>query len=83
MLYNYVNHAYHVYIAPGANCDEMELTNPMDGMVTYTNNTIGSIATYSCINGYRLVGDSTRECVVVSTSQNSWLGIPPVCLSKY
>ncbi len=74
---------FHVHIFPGDNCDEMELTNPMNGMVTYTNNVIGSIATYSCITGYRLVGDSTRECAVVSSSQNSWSGAPPRCISKF
>ena len=45
------------------------------GAVTWTSLTPYSVATYSCVEGYELVGESTRTC----SSSGIWSGKEPVC----
>ena len=65
----------------GPNCDGNELTNPVNGMVTFSTTTIGSTATYTCDVGYRLEGVSTRMCDVIA-GESKWSGTTPICQSK-
>ncbi|CAI8036489.1 CUB and sushi domain-containing protein 1 [Geodia barretti] len=51
------------------------LTDPVNGAVTVTNTTFNSTATYSCNDGYSLVGDTTRTCLTSA----SWSGDEPTC----
>ena len=51
------------------------LPNPSNGMVEMTNNTVGSIATYSCFINYMLVGPQNRNC----TADIGWSGEDPQC----
>ena len=56
------------------------LTNPANGQVSTTGGTtFGQNATYSCITGYNLVGDSTRTC----EANGDWSGSPPTCQSMF
>jgi len=43
---------------------------------------IGDVATYSCIEGYQLVGDVTRLCILNSNGTTQWTGTEPYCASK-
>ena len=52
-----------------------DLENPADGSVVYDGLVVGSQATYSCNDGYRLVGSSTRTCEIDGT----WSGESPLC----
>ncbi|CAI8048580.1 Protein kinase C-binding protein NELL2 [Geodia barretti] len=52
-----------------------DLENPADGSVVYDGLVVGSQATYSCNDGYRLVGGSTRTC----ESDGTWSGESPLC----
>ena len=61
----------------GVVCEE--LTNPVSGTVIHANNSVGSIAEYSCIRGYNLSGDSTRTCM----DTGMWSGNEPICERKY
>ena len=54
------------------------LDRPRFGRVVMTGITFGSIATYSCQIGYRLVGESTRTC----QANRQWSGVAPVCKSE-
>ncbi len=38
---------------------------------------VGTIATHTCNDGYRLSGFETRECVL----EGRWNRLPPVCIS--
>ena len=48
-----------------------------NGSVTESGFTTGDTATYSCDEGFELVGESTREC----SSDSTWSGEAPVCRS--
>ena len=51
---------------------------PRNGGVSFDSLTKGSIATYTCKNGFKLVGDKSRECL--KTGQ--WSGREPACNRK-
>ena len=46
------------------------------GRVCYSGDSVGSVAVYFCDNGYKLEGDSTRECL----SSGHWNGTTPHCV---
>ena len=52
------------------------LGNIANGAVTVTSRTVGSRATYTCNDGYRLQGDRQREC----QRNGRWSGQEPVCV---
>ncbi len=55
------------------------LTVPMNGMVdTSSGTTFMNTATYTCNDGYRLIGDHTRMCQANAT----WSGTAPICNCK-
>ena len=60
-------------------CDP--LTNPVNGQVTLTTRTAGSVATYNCEVGYNLVGNMTRTCQA-DTGGLDWSDSEPVCQSQ-
>ena len=56
------------------------LSNPGNGQVVQANdgNVPGTVATYSCNAGYRLLGNADRPC----GSTGVWSGEAPTCQSK-
>ena len=59
--------------------DCLNLTALSNGRVSLTSTAPGSVATYSCDNGYMLIGDPTRQCQV----DGSWSRVEPVCKRKF
>ena len=56
------------------------LTNPVNGQVSYTaGTTFGQTATYSCARGYILVGGSSATLTCQATGM--WSGSAPTCQS--
>ena len=55
-----------------------ELPDIDNGMVEWTGLSPGDIATYTCIDGFILVGVSTRNC----GSDGTWSGEEPTCERK-
>ena len=47
-----------------------------DGVVCYSGDSVGSVAVYFCDDGYKLQGDSIRECL----SGGLWNGTTPLCV---
>ena len=47
-----------------------------NGVVTVEGTHQGSMAHYTCDDGYTLVGPATRECLITAT----WSGHTPVCV---
>ena len=58
--------------------DCLNLTSPSNGQVSLTTTTFGSVATYSCEEGYLLEGFPMREC----QANGNWSEEEPVCASK-
>ena len=52
------------------------LLNIVSGSVRLTGFTPGSTATYSCNDGYNLVGTSVRTC----QANGEWSGSAPICV---
>ncbi len=51
---------------------------PLNGGVVFTNNfKMGSMATFICNRGYKIVGKFQRIC----TSNRTWTGVSPFCIS--
>ena len=48
------------------------------GGVCYSGDSVGSVAVYFCNDGYRLEGNSTRECL----SSGLWNGTTPHCVQE-
>ena len=53
-----------------------QLTDPMNGQVTVSGTTEGSIATYTCDEGFTLSGSTSQTC----GSNGTWRPAAPVCL---
>ena len=58
--------------------DCLNLTSLSNGQVSLTTSTFGSVAMYTCEEGYLVVGSATRECL----ANGSWSQQEPVCESK-
>lgn len=58
-------------------CDD--LPNPPKGNVVQSDNTVGSTATYTCFDGYELLGEDTRIC----QDDGDWSGDEPLCIRKW
>jgi len=54
------------------------LTDPANGQVSDPQTTFGSDATYDCVPGYTVIGNSVRTC----QADGDWSGEEPVCESK-
>ena len=54
--------------------DQLDL-NVNETILSYNSTFINSTATYSCEDGYSLVGDAVRTCL----SSGKWSGNPPYC----
>ena len=57
--------------------------DPMNGMVTFSGNSVDCNATYSCNMSFELVGSSTAMCTQVDANSAEFSPSPPVCRSKY
>ena len=56
------------------------LPTPLNGRVDFKPNTsVRSIALFSCIRGYKLVGSSSRKC----QNDGQWSSSQPKCQSKF
>ena len=51
------------------------LPDPLNGTVTWTSLTPGSIATYTCDEGFELTGEGNRTC----QNDGTWSDDPPTC----
>ena len=54
------------------------LEDPIGGNVFSVSTTLLSMATYTCISGYMLSGNKTRQC----QPDGSWSGDMPQCIRK-
>ena len=70
----------HIYFCTALCPDPVE---PVNGMVTFSGNSVDDNATYSCNMGFDLVGSSTAMCTQVDANSAEFSPAPPVCRRKY
>ena len=58
------------------------LSNPENGQVMVNAHAVGSVATYTCNNGYTLTGASMRMCEEDNGVIGQWTLQPPTCPRK-
>ena len=51
----------------------------MNGTVTFTGNTVGDTATYTCDPGFELIGNASVTCTQVDVNSATFLPAAPVC----
>ena len=64
------------YKNAGIDCGTLQ--SPKDGNVQLDSTLFGSIATYSCNSGFRLVGEANRTC----TQNGTWSNRPSSCAGE-
>ena len=79
--YSYCNKNFTLLTPPGVVCPN--LTNPENGQVVQVldGNIPGTVANYSCNNGYILFGNVSRECISTGV-QVLWTGEAPNCQQR-
>ena len=55
----------------------------VNGMVTFTGNSVGDTATYACDPGFELIGPATATCTAVDANSAAFSPPPPVCRREY
>ena len=55
------------------------LQSPLNGMVDTTGTKFGDTASYNCIPGYYIIGETTRTC----EKSGVWSGVAPICQREY
>ena len=53
--------------------------NIVNGVVTFTGNSVGDTATYTCNTGFELVGSATTTCTQVDVNSAAFSPEPPIC----
>ncbi len=57
----------------------VKLSNPLNGLVIMEGIAFGSIATYSCEEGFNVNGQARRIC----ESDGNWSDRAPTCISEF
>ena len=65
------------FVLPAALCSDPAVVD--NGTVTFTGNSIGDTATYSCNSGFELDGAITTTCTAVDAVSAEFSPQPPVC----
>ena len=55
----------------------------VNGMRTFTGNSVGDTATYTCNPGFELIGSETTTCTRVTVNSASFTPDPPECSGEY
>ena len=67
-------------------CSAALCSDPVDilnGMVTFTGNSVGDTATYTCNSGFELIGSVTTTCTQVDSISVVFQPAPPSCRREY
>ena len=55
----------------------------MNGTVTFTGNSVGDTAAYTCNSGFELIGNASLTCTQVEVSSAAFSPAAPVCRREY
>ena len=84
-MFGCINHLF--YSAAAHHCSDLDLislgrVSPYRTEADYISPVIGSVATYHCVQGYYVVGDVTRTCILTINGTAMWNGTEPYCESE-
>ncbi len=74
------------YIIGIESCSAALCDNPVDidnGMATFTGNSIGDEATYTCDLGFELIGNTSTICTLLNLNSAEFQPAPPLCRREY
>ena len=77
---SYLSAYSHPYCSAALCPDPVDIDN---GMVTFTGNSAGDTATYSCDPGFELIGGATTTCTLVDANLAVFSPQPPFCSREY
>ena len=72
----YLHHSCSAALCP----DPADILN---GMVTFTGNSVGDTATYTCNSGFELIGNASAVCTQVDLNIAAFAPAAPVCRREY
>ena len=75
-LYNFKHCCCSAALCP----DPADIVN---GTVTFTGNSVGDAATYTCNSGFELIGIASATCTQVDVNSASFFPAAPVCRREY
>ena len=73
-------------LSSNLSCSAALCPGPVDianGMVTFTGNSVGDAATYSCNSGFELIGGVTTTCTQVDPNSAAFSSQAPFCRRAY
>ena len=80
-MYIHVLHYSHESCSAALCSDPDEIDN---GMVTFTGNSIGDMATYTCNSGFGLIRANTTRCIKMPDMNfAAFRPPPPFCMREY
>ena len=91
MWYFFYSHLYLLIITIGiiyTSCSAALCLDPpalVNGMRTFTGNSVGDTAAYTCNSGFELIGDITTTCTVAADGNSATFPAvpPPECRREY
>lgn len=66
----------YTFFASAGDCGDPSA--PASGSINYTNTTVGHTIIYSCYPMYKLLGRSSRTCLITG----QWSGSQPICIRE-
>ncbi len=51
--------------------------------MAFSGNSVGNMATYTCVSGFELIGDSTTTCTLVDMDSSEFQPAPPSCRREF
>ena len=60
-----------------------DLVNIVNGALTFTGNSVGDTATYTCNSGFELIGNASVTCTQVDANIAAFSPAAPVCRREY
>ena len=75
-------HSLHNIVFTIMSCSAALCPDPahiVNGMVTFTGNSVGDTATYTCNSGFELIGNASTTCTQVDVNSAAFSPAAPVC----
>ena len=79
-VHSHFTHCLHDSCSVALCPDPADIVN---GMVTFTGNSVGDTAIYTCNSGFELIGNTSTTCMQVDMNIATFIAAAPVCRREY